>query len=133
VIDAFSSDAIPVHLMTREAIAGYMTKLAPGGILVMHISNRYMELRSVVAAIAAHENLAGAGFYHHRSEEEIKALRAPSEVVVLARSQADIERYLEGGWEALDTKSSAPVRAWTDDYSNLVAAIMRRGTSRRPE
>jgi spermidine synthase len=131
VIDAFSSDAIPVHLMTREAIAGYMTKLAPGGILVMHISNRYMELRSVVAATAALENLAGAGFYHRRSDAEIKALRAASHVVVLARSQADIQRYLEGGWEPLDAKSA--VRAWTDDYSNLVAAIMRRSTSRRPE
>jgi spermidine synthase len=133
VIDAFSSDAIPVHLMTREAIAGYVAKLAPGGILVMHISNRYMELRSVVAATAALENLSGAWFHHRRSDDEIKALRAESQVVVLARSQDDIQRYLEGGWEPLDAKNAEPVRAWTDDYSNLVAAIMRRSMSGRAE
>jgi hypothetical protein len=119
--------------MTREAIAGYVAKLAPGGILVMHISNRYMELRSVVAATAALENLSGAWFHHRRSDDEIKALRAESQVVVLARSQDDIQRYLEGGWEPLDAKNAGPVRAWTDDYSNLVAAIMRRSMSGRAE
>ncbi len=57
VLDAFSSDAIPVHLLTREAMAGYLARLAPGGALVMHISNRHMELGSVVAAVAAAEGL----------------------------------------------------------------------------
>src|SRR5271166_4567957 len=57
ILDAFSSDAIPVHLLTREALAGYLTRLEPGGALVMHISNRHMELSSVVAAVAAGEGL----------------------------------------------------------------------------
>ena len=52
VLDAFSSDAIPVHLMTREAMAIYVSKLAPGGIVMMHVSNRHMEFASVVAGIA---------------------------------------------------------------------------------
>ena len=57
VIDAFSSDAIPVHLLTREAIAGYLSRLEDDGVLVMHISNRHMELDRVVAAIGAAEGL----------------------------------------------------------------------------
>jgi hypothetical protein len=126
VIDAFSSDAIPVHLMTREAIAGYFAKLAPDGILVMHISNRYMELRSVLAAIAASENLAGAGLLHRRSAEDNKALRTTTEAVVLARSPADIEQFIDSGWDRLTVEQGGAVRAWTDDYSNIIAAIMRR-------
>ncbi len=125
VIDAFSSDAIPVHLMTREAITGYFSKLAPGGILVMHISNSFMELRSVLAAIAASENLAGAGILQLRSKDDQEAWRNPTEVVVLARSPAEIRQLVDAGWQPLDAKSANPVRAWTDDYSNLFAAIMR--------
>jgi spermidine synthase len=58
VVDAFSSDAIPVHLLTREALALYVRKLRPDGVIVMHISNRFMELASVVAAGAAAEGLS---------------------------------------------------------------------------
>ena len=57
MLDAFSSDAIPVHLLTREAFAGYLSRLAPDGVIVMHISNRHMELGSVVAAVGAAEGL----------------------------------------------------------------------------
>ncbi|HSG95483.1 MAG TPA: fused MFS/spermidine synthase, partial [Afifellaceae bacterium] len=126
VIDAFSSDAIPVHLMTREAITGYVTKLAPGGILIMHISNRYMELRSVLAALAADENLAGAGMLQIRSPEDSKALRNTTHAVILARSTDEIEHFVDAGWEPLDAGNANGVRAWTDDYSNIIAAIMRR-------
>lgn len=126
VIDAFSSDAIPIHLMTREAITGYFTKLAPGGILVMHISNRYMELRSVLAAIAAGEKLTGAGLLNRRSVEDNKALRTTTEAVVLARSPGDIAQFVDAGWDPLETETDSAVRAWTDDYSNIIAAILRR-------
>jgi hypothetical protein len=128
VIDAFSSDAIPIHLMTREAVAGYFAKLAPGGILVMHISNRYMELRSVLAAIATSERLAGAGLLHRRSAEEIKALRTTTEAVVLARLPDEVGQFVDAGWEPFNAKSAGGVRAWTDDYSNIFAAIMRRNS-----
>jgi spermidine synthase len=57
VIDAFSSDSIPVHLLTREAVAGYLSLLENDGVLVMHISNRHMELGRVVAAVGAAEGL----------------------------------------------------------------------------
>jgi hypothetical protein len=132
VIDAFSSDAIPVHLLTREAIAGYFAKLAPDGIVVMHISNRYMELRGVLAAIAESENLAGVGRLDLRSAEDIEAMRKSSEAVVLARSPDDIRQFLDAGWKPLKTDSANPVRAWTDDYSNIVAAIMRHRARKPP-
>src|SRR5258707_8837945 len=53
VVDAFSSDAIPIHLLTREAMALYLNKLTPRGMVVMHVSNRHLELASLVAGIAA--------------------------------------------------------------------------------
>jgi len=59
VLDAFSSDTIPVHLLTREAVAGYLRHLADGGVILMHISNRYMELAPTVAAVGAAEGLVG--------------------------------------------------------------------------
>ncbi len=57
VLDAFSSDAIPVHLLTREAFAGYLARLNPHGMIVVHISNRHLELAQVVGAVAAAEGL----------------------------------------------------------------------------
>ena len=132
VIDAFSSDAIPVHLMTREAIAGYIDKLAPGGILVMHISNRFMELRGVLAAISTSEKLVGAGLLHRRSVEDNKALRTTAEAVVMARSPDEIRQFVDAGWEPLTAQDGGAVRAWTDDYSNIVAAIMRHRARKPP-
>ncbi|MDP2620240.1 MAG: fused MFS/spermidine synthase [Hyphomicrobiales bacterium] len=132
VMDAFSSDAVPVHLITREAIAGYFTKLVPGGIVVLNISNRYVELRSVLAAIADEENLAGAARVDLRGAEETRAMRTSSEAVVLARSPEDIWQFLDAGWEPLKTDPANPVRAWSDDYSNIVAAIMRHRERKPP-
>src|SRR5262249_22100380 len=59
VVDAFSSDAIPVHLLTREAVALYVRRLAPDGIIALHISNRYLDLKPVAARIAQELGLAG--------------------------------------------------------------------------
>src|SRR6185436_20166663 len=61
VLDAFSSDAIPVHLLTREALRGYLARLSPHGTILMHISNRHMELANVVAAVGAAEGLVTFG------------------------------------------------------------------------
>lgn len=124
LIDAFSSDSIPVHLLTAEAMKLYRSKLAPGGILAIHISNRYMELRSVVAAVAAEAGLTGrAGQFmppeNLRSGEHVN----PSEVVALAVDDADLGAILsDDRWKPLDAGDTT---AWTDDYSNVIAAILR--------
>lgn len=125
LIDAFSSDSIPVHLLTAEAMRLYRSKLAQGGIIAIHISNRYMELRSVVAALAAETRLvARAGVFsppaHLANGERINR----SEVVALAASEADFGAILEDpDWKPAEAGSTA---AWTDDYSNVIAAILRK-------
>jgi spermidine synthase len=97
VLDAFSSDVVPVHLLTREALGLYLSKLAPNGVLMFHISNRYLELPSVVTALAAERGLAT---YLRRDksvtrEDFQRDMHAGSIVAVVARSEADRERRME--------------------------------------
>lgn len=108
-IDAFSSDAIPAHLLTTEAIRMYFTKLTPHGVLLVHTTNRYLRLWPLMAAQAKALNLVayGRGFGH-------------STWVVLARSEADVAQLIDSDikWEPL--KDGADHRPWTDHYSNLL-------------
>lgn len=125
VLDAFSSDVIPVHLLTREAIEGYLSHLAPKGALVLHISNRYLELANVVAAVAAGEGLAAVGKTDVRSEEVTSRYRTSAQVAVLARSQDTLRGFERvAGWTPLPPDPA--VAAWTDDYSNILGALLRR-------
>ena len=101
VIDAFSSDAIPVHLLTREAMAGYLSRLEPGGVLVMHISNRHMELGRVVAAIGAAEGLVSYIKEDNRPEILPPNYKSNAIVAVLARELADLGNLpSRSGWRA---------------------------------
>jgi predicted O-methyltransferase YrrM len=125
VLDAFSSDAIPVHLLTREALAGYLSRLAPGGVLVMHISNRHMELGSVVAAVAAAEGLVTWLKQDERPETVPADYKMNAIVAVLARDPAhlgDLPR--RPGWN--EVKPAAGIAAWTDDFSDILGAILRK-------
>ena len=125
VLDAFSSDAIPIHLMTREAMAIYLSKLAPHGIVMMHISNRHMELGSVVAGIAHANGLVSRVNNRAAREGEDDARYIfTSNVVISAREEADFGELLEDkDWSELTI--DAKQRIWTDDYSNIVGAIWR--------
>lgn len=125
IIDAFSSDAIPVHLMTREAVALYMSKLAEGGILVMHISNRNMELASVVTSVAAAQGLVTAVNAPRKTPELAAELKVPPHVAVVARSSRDLEALTtKPGWRQATPDSS--VKPWTDDYADIISAIWRQ-------
>jgi hypothetical protein len=126
VIDAFSSDAIPVHLLTREAMTIYRQKLAPGGILLMHVSNRHMELASVVAGIAsAHGMVSRKKDASDDEEEDDSAYKYSSTVVAVARDDADFGTLAENDdWEVEEPDPSQWV--WTDDYSNILGAMMRK-------
>jgi predicted O-methyltransferase YrrM len=125
VLDAFSSDAIPLHLLTREAFAGYLTRLAPNGVIAIHVSNRHMELSSVVAAVGAAGGLVAYGKQDSQANDFLKDYRANAKVVVLAKSVADVgDLPSRRGWTRL-----APVpgiAAWTDDYSDVLRAILRK-------
>ena len=123
VLDAFSSDAIPVHLLTREAIALYMRTLADHGLLLVHISNRRLELEGVVAANAADAKLAALLRDHDiNSREEGRSLEYSSEWVVLARTWEDLQPLAgDARWRKL--QSVEGVEPWTDDYSNLFSIV----------
>jgi len=127
VLDAFSSDAIPVHLLTRDALRGYLARLSPHGMIVMHISNRHMELAKVVAAVGIAEGLVVAGKVDDKANNFTLDFRANAQVVALARNESDLGPLLRDGWE----KAQAPkVAAWTDDYSDIMGAILRKKLGR---
>ena len=90
VLDAFSSDAIPVHLLTREALRGYLARLSPHGVILMHISNRHMELAKVVASVAASEGLVTFGKADDKANSFTNDFRANALVAMLARRDADV-------------------------------------------
>jgi hypothetical protein len=126
VLDAFSSDVVPVHLLTTEALGIYLDKLTQGGTIALHISNRYLELASVVAASAEARGLVA--YVKHDAavgdEDYKRNMYARSLVAVVARRDEDVAALLaQGGWEkAVADGSVAP---WSDDYANILAAIWR--------
>jgi hypothetical protein len=124
VIDAFSSDAIPVHLLTREAMAIYRTKLAPGGIALVHVSNRHMELASVVTGIAEANGLVSRAIDSDRGEDE-SGHKFSSQVVAVARNDADFGSLAQSDDWKLE-EADPDQRVWTDDYSNIVGAVIRK-------
>ena len=126
VLDAFSSDAIPIHLMTREAMAIYLQRLAPNGIVLMHISNRHMELASVVAGIAHANGLVSRmnNRAAREGEEDSKYLFT-STAVISARDDADFATLTQDAdWSVIEPPAGQ--RIWTDDYSNVIGAVIRQ-------
>jgi hypothetical protein len=124
VVDAFSSDSIPVHLLTREAIDQFMSKVRPDGMLVLHISNSRLELASVVASEAKSLGLS-IRTGHFRPEKRVETLgfETGSDVAVLARNDAAFGHLLEDAhWIKPDPETTEP---WTDGYSNVLAAMIR--------
>jgi spermidine synthase len=122
VIDAFSSDAIPVHLLTREAVALYLARLAPGGVLAFHTSNRHLALMPVVARIAA--NVGAVALYqsHDLAETGAGPALSDSEWVVVARNPTDIAALSASGlWRSPQVNSATTL--WTDDFSNILTTL----------
>ncbi len=120
-LDAFSSDAIPVHLLTREALALYARKLAPGGVLAFHLSNRYLDLPPLVARLgAAHDPpFATKVDRDVPSERDREDGKFPSVWAVLARDPADLGGVAKDPhWQA---ERPRPGPVWRDDFSNLLA------------
>lgn len=125
VLDAFSSDSIPVHLMTREAMELYFHTLAPGGVLAVHVSNRFLDLAPVVAATGRSAGFTSVEQLHAPSEEQLAISReiSPSRWVLVVRGLADLGALAtDGRWTSLDA-ADGPV--WTDDYSNVVGVLKR--------
>lgn len=122
VIDAFSSDAIPVHLLTREAIELDIARLRPGGIAAFNVSNRYLDLEPVLAAAVLDLGLAGLARIDVPAADDPDA--DSSHVIAIARDAADLEALANrAGWRALEPPAT---RAWTDRYSDLLGAFVGR-------
>jgi protein-L-isoaspartate O-methyltransferase len=123
IVDAYSSDAIPIHLATKEAMAIYKAKLAPGGAVVMHVSNRHLELASVVVGIADANGLT-SWVFNEDSGRDAEYIFTTN-VVVSARAAADVGVLAsDRKWER--TAPTPGEWVWTDDYSNVLGAVYRR-------
>lgn len=121
--DAFSSDAIPIHLLTHEAFRLYQGKLTPSGLLVCNITNRYLNLEPVLAALL---NDAGLwGLIQHDvaiSPEDEKQKHFPSIWVIAGRDPETFARFKhDSRWQPLQPKAN--VRVWTDDYANILSVV----------
>jgi hypothetical protein len=123
IVDAYSSDAIPIHLATQEAMKIYKDKLAPEGAVAMHVSNRHLELESVIVGIADANDLK-SWVYNEDSGRDDEYIFA-TDVVVSAREDADVGSLASSDkWTV--TEPTEGQRVWTDDYSNILGAVYRR-------
>lgn len=123
IIDAFSSDAVPTHLLTREAIEGYLHLLKPHGVVLLHLSNRNLDI--TLPAIAAAQSLGKA----HLHQLYLEGVGQP-EMAVASTEAVIISPTPEGLADfAADSRWKAPmetsVRPWSDDYVNLFGALWR--------
>jgi len=122
LIDAFSSDAVPAHLLTVEAVRGYLTKLKPDGILILHLSNRNLDLMHPAQAVArAAGGWSLAQNYEAPKQDPAGTWESSEDAVIVAKDRAALERFMATGkWRWGDPFVARP---WTDDYTNLAGAM----------
>jgi hypothetical protein len=120
VVDAFSSDSIPMHLLTREALALYTQKLAPGGRILFHISSRSLDLTPVVSALAADAGLSARVYFDNPPQGTSQFRHSPTLLTVLARRDGDLS-FLSSEWKGLPPAGSQYL--WTDQRADLLRVI----------
>lgn len=125
-VDAFSSDAIPLHLLTLEAFDVYARALAADGVLLVHVSNRFLALQPVVAAIAARRGWTARELVYRPSDADVAAgfNHSMSDWIALTRSPARMDALLAatgGDWRPVPTE--ARVSAWSDDYASILPTL----------
>lgn len=130
VIDAFSSDAIPIHLLTREAVELYLSVLKPTGVMIFHVSNRHLDLVPVLARHAADFGLRGrVQLFSDLSDKQRRDQKFDTEVVLIAGRAADLAPVdASGNWQDIASVQGGP--KWTDDYSNLIGVLKFRAEAR---
>jgi spermidine synthase len=123
VLDAYGSDSVPVHLLTREALQLYLKKLAPGGRIAFHVSNLHLNLRPVVANLAHDAGLVCLGEDDETvTDEEVAAGKFPSRWMIVARKVEDFGTLPKtGNWEAVESDPASPL--WTDDHSSILPLL----------
>ena len=127
-VDAFSSDAVPMHLLTREALDVYARALSPNGILVMHISNRYLDLEPVLADGARRRGWEAASFDHARSDRYLNDY--PSHWVAMTRNRTTMEDLIAAsgaprGWKKVRVRPG--FSGWSDDHASILPLLENIG------
>jgi hypothetical protein len=123
MLDAYSSDSLPVHLLTREAMALYVRKLAPGGILIFNVSNRSLDLESTLGNLAHDAGLFGlAQVDEFITKEQQNEGKTASHFAVLARNRDTLGALATSQrWQPIKTNSAEPV--WNDNYSSVLSVF----------
>jgi hypothetical protein len=128
VIDAFTSDAIPVHMLTKEAVELFLDKLKPDGVVLLHTSNRHLDLEGVLAStlLILPDGTAGLVMHDANADKSKYPAETGSSVVIFAKSEEALKPYrsLDGVSELVER--DPPLRAWTDDYSDILGAFLSR-------
>lgn len=125
VLDAFSSDAIPTHLLTVQAVKLYLTKIATDGFILVHISSRYMDLAPIFDRLGRELDLAV--YLRDDAEltpEEFREGKSPSHWVVLGRDRQALARVIDPSWRVLPGQDGG--RAWTDDFADALSIVRWR-------
>lgn len=124
LLDAFSSDAVPAHLLTVEAVKMYLARLKPDGILVMHLSNRNLDLISPAMAVASAAGGSALLQRHQAAYDSPVLWESAEDVIVVTRTPEGLLPYENDvRWSPTDPTLTAP---WTDAYTNLPGAMYRR-------
>lgn len=126
-LDAFTSDALPVHLITREAVMMYLDRLSADGILLIHLTNRYLNLTRVMRALAPQIDRHIAVNDYIPTQEELEQGAVRILVAAIPASQKALEGILElPGWQELPKDGDSVL--WTDDHHNLIRVFDLRGS-----
>jgi SAM-dependent methyltransferase len=126
-IDAFSSDAVPMHLLTHEALGVYGRAVQPNGIVLFHISNRYLDLEPVIAELAQSSHWDAAMLIYQPTEEEVAQNATISVWIALSRNPATLQRLMQlsgpdaTAWRSVDPRPG--FSGWTDDHASILPII----------
>ena len=119
MLDAFNSDSIPAHLVSREAVQMYLKKLKPNGLILFHVSNRYMDVEGLVSSVLLDAGLEGLVRY---DDDEEPTGKTSSDYVVAARHPEDFGILQDDkNWSSVE--KPAGIQPWTDDYSNMLTIV----------
>lgn len=119
IIDAFTSDAIPVHLLTVEALSLYQDRLVPGGVVLIHISNRYFDLAEVIARAVDEIDLDTRRWFYEPDAAAASDGATKTEWILISDSSNSILDVVSKKWLLVEERGPL----WTDDFSNLVSVI----------
>ncbi len=120
ILDAFSSDTVPTHLLTKEAIELYLSRLNENGIIAFHTSNRYFSLEKPIAATA--NLLELKNLYRHDKGENKIFYSAPSQWLTLTKKEANFKDLKNKNWK--EVKVPNKIKPWTDNYTDIISAII---------